>query len=229
MNEGNVPVSQHIQNLIRQGEHQTLDFKYAISDSRKIARTLAAFSNTEGGKLLIGVKDNGNIAGIESDEEYYMVEAAAQLYCKPEVVFDTRRWEINGKAVLEIIVPPLKDKPCYARDEKNNWLAYVRVKDENLLADGVQLKVWQKEKRKRGIHIRFSKAEMILLQHLKEHESISFGQFYRSASITRQVAENILSDFVIMGILTIERTARSTMYKLKHMPDLPMNTYSFKL
>ena len=75
----------YIKKLISEGEHQQLDFKFEISDSRKIAKTLVAFANTDGGTLLIGVKDNGNIAGIRSDEEYYMVEAAATMYCKPSI------------------------------------------------------------------------------------------------------------------------------------------------
>ena len=49
-----------IEALIEQGEHQQLDFKFEVSDSKKIARTLSAFANTDGGRLLIGVKDNGN-------------------------------------------------------------------------------------------------------------------------------------------------------------------------
>ena len=58
-----------IEELIAQGEHQQLDFKFEVSDSKKIARTLSAFANTDGGRLLIGVKDNGAIAGVRSDEE----------------------------------------------------------------------------------------------------------------------------------------------------------------
>lgn len=37
--------------LIAQGEHQQQDFKYEISDARKIARTLSAFANTDGGPV----------------------------------------------------------------------------------------------------------------------------------------------------------------------------------
>ena len=44
-----------IEELIAQGEHQQLDFKFEVSDSKKIARTLSAFANTDGGRLLIGV------------------------------------------------------------------------------------------------------------------------------------------------------------------------------
>ena len=67
----------YIQKLIEKGESQTLDFKFEVSDSRKIARTFSAFANTDGGTLLIGVKDNGAIAGVRTEEEYYMIEAAA--------------------------------------------------------------------------------------------------------------------------------------------------------
>ena len=71
--------AQYIYNLIAQGEHVRQDFKYEISDARKIARSVSAFANTEGGRLLVGVNDNGKIAGVRSEEEIYMIEAAARL------------------------------------------------------------------------------------------------------------------------------------------------------
>ena len=64
----------YIHTLIAEGEHQQQDFKFEISDARKIAKTLSAFANTDGGRLLIGVKDNGRIAGVRSEEEKYMIE-----------------------------------------------------------------------------------------------------------------------------------------------------------
>ena len=48
----------YVQQMIEEGE-QTQDFKMRIDDAAKIARTLVAFANTDGGRLLIGVKDNG--------------------------------------------------------------------------------------------------------------------------------------------------------------------------
>ena len=74
--------SHYIQDLILEGEHEHQDFKYQITDARKIARSIAAFANNSGGHLLIGVKDNGNIAGVRSEEEIYMIETAAQMYCR---------------------------------------------------------------------------------------------------------------------------------------------------
>lgn len=81
--------TEYVQQRIEEGEHLHQDFKFAITDARKIARSLSAFANTEGGRLLVGVKDNGKIAGVRSDEEIYMIEAAAQLYCRPPVTLET--------------------------------------------------------------------------------------------------------------------------------------------
>ena len=74
-----------------------MDFKFEISDAAKIARSLVAFANTEGGKLLIGVKDNGAIAGVRSEEEFYMLQNAAHRFCQPEVHFTSKEWVLEGK------------------------------------------------------------------------------------------------------------------------------------
>ena len=116
----------YIYKLIEEGEHQQQDFKFEISDARKIAKSLSAFSNTDGGRLLIGVKDNGKIAGVRSEEEIYMIEAAAKLYCQPQVNCQMQIHDIDGHTVLEVIVPPGTTKPYYAKDQTNKCWAYIR-------------------------------------------------------------------------------------------------------
>lgn len=113
----------YIQALIAEGEHQQQDFKFEISDARKIAKTLSAFANTDGGRLLIGVKDNGKIAGVRSDEEQYMIEAAAQLYCHPQIDYDMQTVEVEGRSVLIVQIAESKQKPVYAKDENGRSLA----------------------------------------------------------------------------------------------------------
>lgn len=194
-------MSRYIANLISQGEGLTLDFKHSINDSRKIARSLVAFANTNGGTLLIGVKDNGNVTGVNSDEEFYMVEAASQLYCKPRVPFEVVRWEINGKTVLEVKVKPSRKKPHKAPDKTGLYKAYVRVNDENVVASPVQLKIWKAEKVKKPINVVFGPAENTLIQYLKANSTITIPQFSRLGFLSMIEAERILVSLTALGLI----------------------------
>ena len=190
-----------IEELIAQGEGQRLDFKFEVSDSKKIARTLSAFANTDGGRLLIGVKDNGNIAGVRSEEEFYMIEAASTMYTRPNVPFTAKRWEINGKTVLEIYIAPSMKKPHYAPDKDDNYKAYIRVADENMLANEVLLLSWEKSERKKGLVLPLSRPVEKLMRYLETHPYIHIRQFCRIAHIQHDTARNILSDLIAINTL----------------------------
>ena len=194
-------VSNYIQKLILQGEHQTQDFKYCISDSRKIARSLVAFANTDGGRLLVGVKDNGRIAGIRTDEEYYMVESAAKMYSNPPINFTTRQHIVEGKTVLEVIVEPSPEKPHFAKDDEGKWWAYFRKDDENRLANKVMIEVWKRQKSQDGILINYSDDEKILLDYLEKNEKISVSKYSRIAHLSYKKAEEIIINFRTLNIL----------------------------
>jgi predicted HTH transcriptional regulator len=206
--------NRYIQELIGQGENQQLDFKFEINDARKIARTLSAFANTDGGKLLIGVKDNGKIAGIRSEEEYHMIEAAAQMYCKPELAFRSRKWEVQGKTILEVDIEMIENRPCFALSEDNHWIAYVRVNDQNIKANRVLLKVWRKGRRKKGIFIKYSQTEKTLLNYLEVNSEISLSKFCRISKISRRTAEEILAKLISLDVLQIRLSEKGTVYKL---------------
>ncbi|MFM8787945.1 MAG: helix-turn-helix domain-containing protein [Bacteroidota bacterium] len=76
---------------IEEGEHDRQDFKETISSSRKIAKTLCAFANTRGGRLLVGVRDNGSLRHLDTEAEKQMLENAGSFFCKPEVALDFTR------------------------------------------------------------------------------------------------------------------------------------------
>ena len=204
----------HIQQLIQEGEHQMLDFKFEISDSRRIARSLAAFANTDGGRLLVGVKDNGAIAGVRSDEEIHMIQAAAEMYCQPEVEYTTEEWEINGKTVLEVIIPKDRYHKHKAPDNQGQYKIFVRVNDENLVADSVLIKVWKYDKFSRPAKIAFTEPETFLLHYLAEHGEISIAEFMQMANINKRKAEAILADFIIVGTIEIIQTSQNTVFRL---------------
>lgn len=207
-------MSEYIRKLIAQGENQQLDFKFEISDSKKIARTLVAFANTDGGRLLVGVKDNGVIAGVRSEEEYYMIEAAAQLFCKPEIVFQTKEWDVDGKLVLEVFVPKSRNLKHKAPAKENDYKVFVRVKDQNILADPILLQYWKLEQSDNVVNINFTEPEMLLLQYVDQHGSISRNELMNTAGIGKKQAERMILNFMLMGILELKLTERETRFVL---------------
>lgn len=200
--------SGHIQKLISEGEHQMLDFKFEISDCKKIARSLVAFANTDGGRLLIGVKDNGVISGIRSEEEKHMIQTAAELYCKPEVEFSAKEWNINGKTILEVIIPKSRHHKHKAPDHNNIYKVYVRVKDENIVANSILLKVWKHENEKSFVKITFSEEEKMLLKYLDEHKTVSFDEFLEISHLKRRAAENIFVKFILIGMVKMDMSEK---------------------
>lgn len=191
----------YIYSLIAEGEHQQQDFKFEISDVRKIAKSLSAFANTEGGRLLIGVKDNGKIAGIRSEEEIYMVEAAAQLYCVPQMQLSVCSYLVEGKQILVVQVAEQPQKPVYAKDENGKLLAYVRIKDENILATPVHLRVWRQAGKPEGVLVKYTEREQSLLNLLEAEECITLNRCCKQTKISRHAAENLLAKFIRFDII----------------------------
>lgn len=207
-------LSNYIYKLIEEGEHQQQDFKYCINDSKKIARSLVAFANSDGGRLLVGVKDNGKIVGISTDEEFYMVESAAKIFSEPPIHFSTKQWQVEGKTVLEITIEPSEKKPHFAKDDNGKWLAYLRIDDENVLAHKIQINVWKKKNSAKGIRFSYSDDEKFLIDFLHKNTATSFSKYFRNANISRRKAENILTDFVLMDVVRMNTSKEGTIFML---------------
>lgn len=204
----------YLKKLIAEGENQKLDFKYCVSDSRKIARTLTAFANSNGGRLLIGVRDNGSIAGIKSDEECYMVDTAAHLFCRPEITFTTKQHTTEGKTILEVEVMKGDKRPYQSKDENGKWLPYFRNHDQNLVANRVLLQVWRKKEKRSGVLVKFSKVENSLLDYMEKNGSITLSKFRKIARIPAYKAESILANLIIFKVVVMNSSEKGFSYEL---------------
>ena len=201
--------SHYIQDLILEGEHEHQDFKYQITDARKIARSIAAFANNSGGHLLIGVKDNGNIAGVRSEEEIYMIETAAQMYCRPEQHVTFKVYSINGKSVVKADIAEAEEKPVEAPDDNGTWHVYYRVADENMLASRLHARILHAEQssdddQEDTTTISYSKREQLLLDYLRNHGGITLEGYMRLAHISEESAMQIVVALHSMGVVSLQ-------------------------
>lgn len=196
---------------ISEGEGAQLDFKFRIDDQRKIARTLVAFANSYGGSLLIGVKDNGKIAGVNPEEEFHMIEGAAAMYTKPEVSFESKTWQEGHHFILEIVVPKSTEKHK-AEDDEGIMRTYVRVKDHTLVGNKILEKIWRLEKFGVNRPETFDAETLALIQLVKDLQPTSISKLYRSSRLAKNKIDSTLSILVFWNVIQMNLTESGTYY-----------------
>ncbi len=197
-----------IHDLIEQGEHEHQDFKYSISDARKIARSISAFANNDGGRLLIGVKDNGNIAGVRNEEDIYVVEQAAQMYCSPaqDVTFDAFKVD-GGLIVIRATIARATQRPVQVLEADGRRRAYYRVADENIAAHPLMVRAWQMKNSAHNSVFTLSDAETALLSALDAAaEPISTDKLPLLLHTSQRAADDIVVHLAAMDIITFTYT-----------------------
>ncbi|MDP4292686.1 MAG: hypothetical protein Q8908_16520 [Bacteroidota bacterium] len=128
--------------------------------------------------------------------------------------FTVAEHNVEGKTILEIYVPKSESGPHYARDKEDKWMIYIRVKDKNFLANRILLKVWKRKKQADGTILRYTEPEKNLLTYLNENKQITIKEFAQKAHISRYAAENIMVNFICLGIAEIDFQENGTYYKL---------------
>jgi predicted HTH transcriptional regulator len=130
-----------VKEIIRSQEGLQLDFKHGITNQLKIAKTMVAFANTKGGKLIIGVSDHRKIIGIDADEEVFMIEQANQKFISPALDLLFEIYEVHyiddeklpeELYILVVTIPESSLKPHYLIDAENNKTIYFRQGDKSM-------------------------------------------------------------------------------------------------
>lgn len=202
-----------LQRLISEGEHQQQDFKYRVSDAQKLAKSVSAFANTDGGRLLIGVRDDGNMSGVRSEEEIYMMHQAAYRYCRPEasIKFDT--YHVDGRTIVVATVPPSDKRPICAMNEEGKGRAYIRIADENIIASPVHLAIWRESQNEQGAMMTYTNTVRKLLDAM-QGQRITLNQIVRRSSVSRQKAIHILARLVRFHVAQWEYKEQQFLFSL---------------
>ena len=108
----------NIRSILSQPEGKTLEFKRDLSSSRPVMKTLVAFANTAGGRLVIGVDDDKKIVGVDHplDIEERLCSMIADSIA-PRLVPNIELVTIRNKTLLVIEVFPSGQRPHYLKAE----------------------------------------------------------------------------------------------------------------
>jgi ATP-dependent DNA helicase RecG len=98
--------------LINKGEGYHLEFKLEEENNEDFAKTIISFANTDGGRILIGVDDNGKTIGVSDiDKVMLRIDDIALNRCEPPVIILQESINIDGKNVVIINVEKGSQRP----------------------------------------------------------------------------------------------------------------------
>ncbi len=140
------------------GHH--LEFKRKATHPEKIVREMIAFANTEGGTILIGVDDNGALAGVKyPDEELMSIVEALKMHVRQPIVYKDSLISLSeNKFVLRIDVPPNLKRPILFWVDTKHSESYVRINDMSVKASDEMMEIIRRKKAEKRYPVLFCRA-----------------------------------------------------------------------
>ena len=109
---------------IAQGENSFTEFKQDISQRSDFAAEMIAFANTEGGKIFVGIEDDGNIVGVQNPKEIERsIIDIARSNCVPRINPEIESIETDNGIVIVVSIPIRIGVPF----ENNSGQCHIRV------------------------------------------------------------------------------------------------------
>ena len=127
------------------GESKTLEFKAALSSkSESYLKTVVAFANTDGGRLIFGIDDKSRqVVGVEKDDVFKIMDAIANAVsdsCAPKIVPDISFETIEDKTVVLVDIAAGFSRPYMLKSGGLDKGVYVRVGATSRPADTEQIR-----------------------------------------------------------------------------------------
>ena len=211
--------TKQLNELISLGESSTLEFKRKLSTPEKIAKEIVAFANTRGGILLVGVDDNGDIYGIESEKEAIdIIERACDFEIFPPLAPEIEIINAAGKDILYITVDESTNKPHSIYIEDNNKKvkrAYIRVGEQSVIASReMYLLLSAQSPTTKPLKIGIGDREKRLFTFLEQHQKATVKDFAKLVNISDRRAERILIQLVRAKVLQIHNNSTHDYFTL---------------
>lgn len=124
--------------IIKKGEDSFTEFKQEMKHQDKLAASIVAFANTEGGNLIIGVSDDGEILGVtDLDKEMQRIDNICANNCEPTVYITIEKFIIDDKKLMIVKIPKGPQRPY----RTNRGIHYIRTASGKRIASPGELRL----------------------------------------------------------------------------------------
>jgi predicted HTH transcriptional regulator len=184
-----------LEQLVSLGEGISLEFKRRVPQPERIAKEILALANTNGGRIVLGVSDDGRVEGFENiSEQQFLLRQATNAHCQPPVEYDTERVVVaDRRDVIIVNVPESSRKPhLLVADGQKERPVYVRVEDRSVEASEETVERLRRQEAGEGVTFEFGETESLLMRYLDDYGRITVPQLAQLADISPERASQTL-------------------------------------
>ncbi len=209
---------QEVNQLASLGEGPSLEFKRKVPRPERIAKEVIAFANTRGGRLLLGVDDDGSVVGVrDAEEEAFVLERALNAHCDPPVPIHAEHVQVSHRRFVIIVhVPESSVKPHYLVNGGDTRMAYVRVGEKSVEASRERVRLMRDDNTTAKVTFEFGEKELMLMRYLEQYGRITVKQFASLAGIPRRRASQTLVLLTRASILRLHADERHDYFTLAY-------------
>jgi putative ATP-dependent DNA helicase len=133
------------------GESKKIEYKSMVPEkSEKYMKSIIAFANTQGGRLIIGVDDKTHqVVGVNNDDLFQIMDSLANAIsdsCEPQIIPDIEPQTVDGKTIIVVTVEVEKNRLYYIKSKGKENGTYVRVAGTSRLASADKIKELEMER-----------------------------------------------------------------------------------
>jgi len=211
-----------LEQLVGLGEGLSLEFKRRAPRPERIAKEIVAFANTHGGRVVLGVNDNGSIPGVENaQEQRFLVRQAVDAHCTPVVEYSTERVMVEDRRdVLVVVVPESTAKPHFVVPEgtsqNGDGTVYVRVEDRSVEAGDETIAELRRQQPGGSVTFEFGETESLLMRYLDDYGRITVSQLAQLADIPPEQATQTLLRLTKADLLHLHTAEEDDYFTLNY-------------
>lgn len=184
-----------LKDLISTGVGTSLEFIPHIDDPKEVARTIVAFANTEGGKLIVGIKSNGKVSGVFPKEELQSLKEGIENYSDPMVIVESKTHQEGRHFILEIQIPK-SDRKHKAQDENGQLNFYHRINKHTLSINRVFIQLWKLQDQRSLKPDSLDDETTEIIELIKENQPVTVSKLFRFSGINKNRVNEILASLI---------------------------------
>jgi len=212
----------HLKSYIEKGEGKTIEFKENLPSKNQIAKTVVAFSNTAGGKIILGIVDKSmKVKGISDDHVLSWPDLISNVIydqCYPNIIPEISIIPFEEKNLLMIEIFPGSLKPYYLKNKGRSKGVYIRVGASNRMADDDMIQELERQR------MNISHDEQMLHQYTPENLNLS-----KLSADFKQLTRKALtfSDFLNLKLIKKEQHYHPTIGGMLIAPQMDLSEFEY--